>query len=588
MRTALPVLLFLVLSAPALADSPAPEAAPETAPAEGSAAPAAEPVAPAAEPAPPERRGGLLRRPKAAPQSDRAPAGSAANAAASDATEAAEAAPQMDSRVSRVKYDRKLFRPDPGDPNLAYDPEAQRIVYGGKHRLRAPRPLLELGYPMYSEGEFGTGFAMLGSKNLVRPQLLVFGDWRGVAALNDDGGTLDGVEKGGDGKRYHGLFATRLNLDVDLKLTATERFHFLFRPLDRKGKFTRYEWQGGVRADGKGEDVELNGNVVNGFFEGDLGAMLQGLTGHYNHLDLPFAVGFVPLLFQNGVWMDDAVIGGAFTIPAMNSRIFDISNFDVTVFAGFDKVSNRAIPVRNNGNEAAQVYGVATFLDVLEGYLEGGYGYMRDRPAVTGGVEAPDRSFHSVTAAFTRRYGGWLSNSVRVIGSVGQRRANVAGLEDFTANGVILLLENSLIGRRPYTLLPYFNLFVAEGTPQSLARDPGAGGILKNTGINFETDNLTGFPKLDDTAQDAYGGALGLEYLFNLDQQLVFEVAGLGRTHGPKHDTADYGFGVRWQLPFWRQWIVRADGIVGRVNDGGGNAARHDISGVRLELRLKF
>ena len=36
---------------------------------------------------------------------------------------------------------------------------------------------------------------------------------------------------------------------------------------------------------------------------------------------------------------------------------------------------------------------------------------------------------------------------------------------------------------------------------------------------------LTGFPFLDDTGQNAYGGAIGVQYLFDLQQQLVFEVA---------------------------------------------------------------
>ena len=76
----------------------------------------------------------------------------------------------------------------------------------------------------------------------------------------------------------------------------------------------------------------------------------------------------------------------------------------------------------------------------------------------------------------------------------------------------------------PSTLIPYANFFVGFGNPQPLVDGNGAG-ILKNVGINFETDALTGYPKLNDTGSNAYGGAIGLQYLFNLDQQLVFEVA---------------------------------------------------------------
>lgn len=70
-----------------------------------------------------------------------------------------------------------------------------------------------------------------------------------------------------------------------------------------------------------------------------------------------------------------------------------------------------------------------------------------------------------------------------------------------TADGW-LLLENSWISHKPLRLVPYANFFVGSKKPQSLARDFGAGGVLRNTGINFDTDGLTGFPKLDDTAND--------------------------------------------------------------------------------------
>ena len=112
----------------------------------------------------------------------------------------------------------------------------------------------------------------------------------------------------------------------------------------------------------------------------------------------------------------------------------------------------------------------------------------------------------------------------------------------------------------PSTLIPYANFFVGFGNPQPLV-DGNDAGILKNVGINFETDALTGFPKLNDTGSNAYGGAIGLQYLFNLDQQLVFEVAtvqpfeddGIGAQH------TQYGFGVRYQIPINRAWLFRAD-----------------------------
>jgi len=116
-------------------------------------------------------------------------------------------------------------------------------------------------------------------------------------------------------------------------------------------------------------------------------------------------------------------------------------------------------------------------------------------------------------------------------------------------------------------------------------------------GINFETDALTGFPKLDDTASNTFGGAIGLQYLFNLDQQLVFEVAmvqpfeqdGVGAQH------AQYGFGVRYQVPINRAWLFRADATYQILDNADGNDFEDifdgnfaDNFGLRAEIRRKF
>src|SRR4029077_8019277 len=135
------------------------------------------------------------------------------------------------------------------------------------------------------------------------------------------------------------------------------------------------------------------------------------------------------------------------------------------------------------------------------------------------------------------------------------------------------------------TLVPYCNLFVGVDHPQSVARDIGAGGVLKNTGILFETDGLTGYPTLDATANNTYGGALGVEYLFTLAQQLVLEAATVQVMDAPSQRVtpgAQYGAGVRYQLPLNHSWILRADAMYG-WRDNNSN-----VAGARIELRYKF
>lgn len=480
-------------------------------------------------------------------------------------------APQTDPRATPVEHDSGVFGPDPSYLEEKYDFNKQLEIYGGKFEVPTPRPLLELGRPLYTAGPFTESATFLGNKNPVAPHLYIYGDWRTAVAFNDNG------------NNEVAQVATRLNLDVDLQITATERIHAFFGPLDRNNQFTRCEFGGNDRRASTGGDTceaELDGNVDALFFEGDLGAIRAGITDEYNNWDLPFAFGLMPLLFQNGVWVEDAFTGFAFTFPALNSPALDISNMDFTFFAGFDKVSSAGVLDRDGkvADHNVNVYGVTAFLEANQGYWELGYGFTHGQDGLR------DQSYHNFTAAFTRRYGGWLSNSVRVIFNLGQdRQAN--GLRN--AHGTLLLIENSLITSKPLTLVPYFNFFMGLDSPQSLARAAGAGGVLKNTGINFETDGLTGFPKLDDTARNSFGGALGVSYLFSLDQQIVAEFAAV-QAIGPDDSRKrngrgdEYAIGLRYQLPLDKAWLLRADAMYGwRTND-------ENLAGARLEIRRKF
>ena len=470
---------------------------------------------------------------------------------------------KMSPQAKPVEHDAGVFGPDPTYKDKPYDAEKQIEIYGGKRAIDAPRPAIELGRPIYVEGPFGEGINLIGEKNLLFPGFNISGDWRTAVAFNDNG------------DKEVGQIATRLNLELDLKLTATERVHAFIRPLDSvaQGEFTRYEFFGDDRDQG---EAFFDVNLETLFFEGDLGAIYQGLADEYTSVDLPFSFGLMPVLFQNGVWAEDAFVGGAFAIPALNSPKLDISNMDFTFFGGFDKVTTPAI-LDENGKRAdhgVNIYGAAAFIETREGYLEAGFG------RIDGDGNFSDLSYNSATLAWTKRYGRRLANSVRGIWTFGQDADNVQQ----TADGFALLVENSIITHLPSTLVPYFNAFIGFDRPQPLADDTG---LLKNTGINFETDALTGFPKLDDTANDAWGGAIGVQYLFALDQQIVVEAATVqpfnGNSAGTNAGGDQYALGVRWQLPISPAWIVRADAMYGWRDNN-----LDDLAGARLELRRKF
>ena len=458
--------------------------------------------------------------------------------------------PKMDQRARPTAHDSTAFGPDPVYPDT-YDYQAQLDIYGGKYMNKTQRPLLELGRDMYHSGPFRRAPKLFGRTNPMMPQLLVYGDLRTAAGFNrfGDEGEL-------------GTWGNRLNLDVDLRLTASERVHALFRPLEKDGQFTRFDFTGD--STGFKDNFDIEPAAL--FFEGDLGAILGGFAGSQPPFDLPIAAGLMPLLFHNGIWLEDAFTGAAFTLPAMNSKTLDWTNFDVSFFAGFDKVSNGFV-------ETGNVFGVNWFIEAYRGYIEAGYAFV-------GGKEDLTEPYHSVAFSFTKRYGGRVSNSIRYIGAFGSESPTATTV----AKGHLFLIENSLITSKPSTRVPYLNLFIGLDRPGSAARDPGAGGILKNTGLNFEADPITGFPALNATAQDAVGGALGMNILGDaLNSQLVVEAALAHPLETSEFMPGQqFAVGFRAQRPITNAIIIRTDGVFGKRKD------LSDIAGIRLELRHKF
>jgi hypothetical protein len=447
------------------------------------------------------------------------------------------------------------------DPPLLLDPTwkavgSSELVYDDRYPVPVQRPLIEWGRPYYQDGMLEPGGRIFSEFNLTNPWFLAYGDLR------------MGVGVGENAAESFSNMAGRLNLDLDFWITSTERFHGFIGPLNNAGQFTQVDFSDG-RLD---IDAVFNANLVNGFFEGDLGYMLGGITNNPAEFDLPIAAGLVPLLYQNGIWMDDAVTGVAVARNAQHSRLLQWSNFDATAFAIFDQINS---PVFGTDNHAGQALGTAWFIEAYGGYIESGYAYVRDR-------KQQDRSYHNATIAFTRRYFDRISNSVRVIVNAGQDLPEA----ERSADGGLLILENSWITANPLTVVPYMNLFYGFGRPQSVARGANTGGILRNVGINFETDGLNGYPTLDDSGINTVGGAIGINLLgASIDRQLVLELAAL-HGHGSDGDRVakgdQYAVGARYQFPISHHSLLRFDTMYGfRESD-------FDVCGLRAEYRFKF
>jgi hypothetical protein len=435
------------------------------------------------------------------------------------------------------------------------DSGGEAWVYDSKRDVPTQHPCVECGRLFYGDGITPRGRNWFGRKNLARPEFYAYGDFRTAVATG----------RNADGRSDN--WSNRLNLDLDLRITDTDRFHAFVGPLTDGAQFTRWEHVDGQLQFRKETDLA----PVTGFFEGDLGVMLGAAEGTTSPFELPFTIGLVPLLFQNGIWMEDAVTGAAFAIPARHSRLLNWSNYDATFFAVIDQLDSVAFP---GDKHAAQAFGTAWFIEAYHGYIETGYAYVRDR-------NRSERSYHNISASYTRRYFDRISNSVRVIVNAGQDLPNA----DRTADGVLLLVENSWISASPLTVVPYANFFAGWDRPQSVARAGVSGGILRNTGINFETDGLNGYATLDPSASDTAGGSVGIDLLGrNLDRQLLLEMTYL-TPHGGKNSAVpndQYACGARYQFPTSNHTLLRLDTMY------GWRRGLDDVYGTRMEYRWKF
>ena len=472
--------------------------------------------------------------------------------------------------VKRTGYKPSYFS-DNVTKNRRYTYNSSELnqIYGPQKDFDIVRPLIEWGRRMYDYEPFPASTHFMGKMNPTMPQTLVYGNWRNVYGINRNQNNVE-----------NNVLLTDLNLEIYQQLTATELLHFGFSPFQINGELPRVDFSNNSTRVFVPPGVTLN----NLYFEGDLGSILTGIRGKYSSFDLPFAVGLMPLFYQNGTWFNDTILGAAFAYSNWTSKDFHISRGETSVFLGFDRSSSGAFTDSSGQLQLRQgkVFGVMNFLEATEGYWELGYAY----------AQSPlDRlNYQDIGVSFSRRYGR-ISNTARVIYAFGQHPLNGRAK---TADGAVFILENSYATHLPLTLVPYFDIFYGVGRPQP-ASQFNAVGVLQNQGLNFASDAQTGFPNLDNSAADTYGGALGLEYLFNLEQQLVVEIAGV-YPHGnenPNNLTArplkggQTAFGVRYQRRFARAWIFRTDGIIGRQSKKNANG-RKTFSGMRVELQRKF
>ncbi len=284
-----------------------------------------------------------------------------------------------------------------------------------------------------------------------------------------------------------GLMVPEVNLDVNLQLTATQRIHGLWRPIDqgfRRPTFFQFE------PENTGWTVQASGEPARLWYEGQ---PLNWLTPRDSFpLDFSVAGGRLPLSFHNGLWFNNTFDG--FAISKNNIQVGNLSNLNIIYFLTRGQTQGGLTEVERR-EARKNVTGLVANLDWFDYFFEISWAHSYDNERTRAFPTDLNRDFWGISVTRTFHFAGV---SLRLLGS----SANAS-----RADGqlVVLETEKEFLGVRGYAT-------VVGGTSDWLPVSQ-EGATLSREGIMFTFDRLAPFPGLNPRGRDSVGGVLGV--IFN-------------------------------------------------------------------------
>jgi len=330
------------------------------------------------------------------------------------------------------------------------------------------------------------------------------------------------------GQRRDGL-SHQLLLDLDLRLTGTERFHMQFRPLGRGGT-------GGSFYQFSEPDGYIDNSTAvpqNFWFEGELHSMFSSYLDPFAVRDINITAGKFPYAVHNQLLINDEILG---LIVSKNTLyVGSLSNVNVqAIYTPSD--------VENVADDNCRMYGFHTTLDHQRDFYEASYFFVET-------PDAPGRDQHFL--AFSRtEFRGQLTWAGRTLFKFGD--------EAGTGYGHLFVLESNytrVFDHQPLgiqTAVAYSNLFYAGEGWNSAAQ--GGFNRLRST---FEVNPLVAV-SLGRTTAENYGASLGVQlFRHHEDESFSPEIA----FQTPGGDFV-YGGGLRYQRKTGQRSFFEVLGVV--------------------------
>ncbi len=438
-------------------------------------------------------------------------------------------------------------------------PKGSRADGDIKNLPKRPTLLVELGDAFLGTGKLDAGFEIPIIGAVWQPRLWAY-------VINRT--TVQTFQDGASGNPTETEIANRTDLFFNLQLTGTEKILLGLRPTDnnRPDRFSRYTFNGRE----EGANAEFGLNVETLFFEGDIGSLFPNLDkAGIKPIDYGFTVGRQPLVFQEGILINDTV--DAVGLIRNNIPFYGTSNLRISGMWSWNRLDRND---QDLGNDA-HMYGLFIAADTHVSTLNFDAIYVDDE----GPNGDQDGLYLGVSAIQRLASLGGISTAFRVNISYAvdqEVEGNVVG------NGVLLTSEISKTVTGSDDIV-YFNSFLGIGNFTQAGREAVVGGPLANTGILFASPNLSTYGAEINpfTDNDVIGGAIGYQAFWdNKRRNLILEVAGRHDLSGEGFDSL--GFGFQLQQAVGRHIQLQFESFY-TFNEG-----RDDGYGARAEVQVVY
>lgn len=299
------------------------------------------------------------------------------------------------------------------------------------------------------------------------------------------------------GNQDNNVFGHQLIVDLDLRLTGTEKFHVQFRPFGEDGSGGSY-----LRF-GDPDDFIDNSTLEpqRYWFEGEFHSLFSDVIDPFAPLDLGISVGRMPFALHNSLLMNDEFVG---VILNKNTLFLaGLNNLNLQWFYGFSEVDAFV----DGGSQLAGIHAAA---DRRGTFYEATYAYARHD-------FDSSRDSHFAAISRTKLYGR-NNVSARALFKWGDQSGIGSGeLLTLEANR-IYHVEHNRLGVDHFTL--FSNAFVASQGWNGLG-----GGNLNRLRTAFEVDPLVRIAT-GAVNRDTFGVTLGAQiFRKHEDESFVPELA---------------------------------------------------------------